>query len=60
MHSIATVGVLIEVSPWDDLQYYRDANTDCCFVGDRTPFRFRVAGDLIDNGFFFGFRRTTK
>jgi len=24
------------------------------FVDDRTPFRFRVAGELVDDGFFFG------
>jgi len=24
------------------------------FVDDRTPFRFRVASELVDDGFFFG------
>lgn len=54
MPPLATIGVLIEVTPWDDLQYWRDADTAWEFVADSTPFRFRVAGELLDNGFFFG------
>ena len=54
MATLATIGTLIEVTPWDELQHWPDANTVWEFVDDRTPFRFRVAGKLIDNGFFFG------
>ena len=54
MQMLATNGTLIEVAPWDDLQHWPDANTPWDFVNDRTPFRFRVAGELVDNGFFFG------
>ncbi|WP_413431898.1 hypothetical protein [Crateriforma spongiae] len=51
---LATIDALIEVTPWDDLQYWPDADSDWYFVDDRTPFQFRVAGELIDDGFFFG------
>ena len=54
MPALATTGTLIEVAPWDDLQYWPDANTVWEFVDDRTPFRFRVAGELFHDGFFFG------
>jgi len=54
MPALATIGTLIEVTPWDELQHWPDANTVWDFVDDRTPFRFRVAGELIDDGFFFG------
>ena len=54
MPPLATIGSLIEVTPWDDLQYWPDANTISIFIDDRTPFYFRVAGELIDDGCFFG------
>ena len=54
MPSLATIGTLIEVTPWDELQHWPDASTDWHFLDDRTPFRFRVAGELIKDGFFFG------
>lgn len=54
MAALATIGTLIEVTPWDELQHWPDANTVWDFVDDRTPFRFRVAGELLDDGFFFG------
>lgn len=54
MQALATIGTLIEVTPWDELQHWPDADTIWDFVDDRTPFRFRVAGELIDDGFFFG------
>ena len=54
MSTLATIGALIEVSPWDDLQHWPDSSTDWQFLKDRTPFCFRVAGELINDGFFFG------
>ena len=51
---LATIGTLIEVTPWDELQHWPAAGTIWEFVDDRTPFRFRVAGELIDSGTFFG------
>ena len=54
MPPLATIGVLIEVTLWDDLQYRPSADSGWTFVTDRTPFRFRVAGELICDGFFFG------
>ena len=54
MPALATTGTLIEVTPWDDLQHWPNANTNWEFVADSTPFRFRVAGELVDRGFFFG------
>ncbi|MDB2526512.1 hypothetical protein N9X53_07490 [Mariniblastus sp.] len=54
MTSLATIGTLIEVTPWDELQHWSDAGTAWQFIDDRSPFRFRVAGKLFDDGFFFG------
>lgn len=54
MISLATVGVLIEVPPWENLQYRLAAGSTWNVVMDRTPFRFRVTGELIDNGSIFG------
>ena len=54
MPALATIGTIIEVTPWDELQHWPDANTVWDFVDDRNPFRFRVAGELIDAGIFFG------
>ncbi len=54
MPSLATYGALIEVTPRDELQYWPSPDSGWTFVSDPTPFRFRVAGELIDDGFFFG------
>ena len=54
MPALATIGTLIEVTPWDELQHWPDPHTVWEFVDDRTPFRFRVAGELIADGIFFG------
>ena len=54
MPPLATIGALVEVTPWDELQHWLDAETPWTFVDDRTPFRFRVAGELRDDGFFYG------
>jgi hypothetical protein len=54
MTALATVGALIEVTPWDELQHWPDAGAGWKFIDDPTSFRFRVAGELVDDGFFFG------
>ncbi len=54
MSPLATIDAVVEVTPWDDLQYWPDAEIDWYFVDDRTPFRFRVAGQIIIDGMFIG------
>lgn len=54
MTSLAAIGALIEVTPWDELQYWPNPDSSWEFIDDRTPFRFRVAGRLIDGGLFYG------
>lgn len=54
MSPLATIGALIEVTPQDELQHWPDEDTSWSFIDDRTPFRFRVAGELVDEGCFFG------
>jgi len=54
LKALATIGALIEVTPWDDLQYWADEHSGYSFVHDGTPFLFRVEGELIDEGVFYG------
>lgn len=54
MPPLATIGTLIEVSPRDELQHWPDSDAACSFIDDPSPFRFRVAGELTNEGHFFG------
>ena len=54
MIPLTTTGTLIEVTPLDEVQYWPNANSDWTLIDDRTPFQFRVSGELIDERFFFG------
>jgi hypothetical protein len=54
MAALATVGTLVRVTPWDDLQYWRCAEAVWEFVDDRTPFVFRVQGWLEDGHIAYG------
>lgn len=54
MSPLATIGALIEVSPQDDVQHWPNEGSAWSFIDDHTPFRFRVAGELFDEGVFFG------
>ena len=50
MQPIATIGNLVEVTPWDDLQFRESHESDWIFLEDKTPFRFRVQGKLHNGG----------
>jgi hypothetical protein len=54
MATLGTVGILIRVTPWDDLQYWATAESPWVFVADRTPFVFRVEGWLEDGHIRYG------
>lgn len=54
MNALATIGGLIEVTPCDEIQYWRDAESNWILIDDPSPFCFRVSGELIDDGVFFG------
>ena len=54
MTALASVGALIRVTPWDDLQYWPCPESDWEFVDDRTPFVFRVEGWLEDGHIAYG------
>ncbi len=54
MATLSTVGALVRVTPWDDLQYRLGPDTACEFVADRTPFVFRVEGWLDDGHIRYG------
>ena len=53
-----TIGALVELEPWDDIQYRQDAESEWEFIQDRTPFQFRVAGELTEDGHPYGFYGT--
>lgn len=50
---LADIGVTIEVTPWDDVQYRLEDGSGG-FLDDRIPFRFEVAGRLEDGQIFYG------
>ena len=54
MAALATVGALVRVTPWDDLQYWRCPESGWEFVNDRTPFVFRVEDWLEDAHIAYG------
>ncbi len=54
MAALATVGTLVRVTPWDDLQYRPGPDAACEFVADQTPFVFRVEGWLEDGHIRYG------
>ena len=54
MKPIATIDQLIEVTPADELQYWKDADTPWYFIDDPSPFIFRVEGELRDKNLFYG------
>lgn len=54
MTPLATVGALVRVTPWDDLQYWSRPEFGWEFVNDRTPFVFRVEGWLEDGHIAYG------
>jgi hypothetical protein len=54
MVALATVGTLVRVTPWDDLQYWHSPDAQWEFVKDATPFVFRVEGWLEDGHIFYG------
>jgi hypothetical protein len=54
MAALASVGALVRVSPWDDLQYWARPDSAWEFIDDRTPFVFRVEGWLEDGHISYG------
>jgi hypothetical protein len=53
MTFIASIGAIVRVTPWDELQVIQSEET-WEFVDDRTPFDFRVEGRLEDGQIFYG------
>lgn len=51
---LATVGQSIKVIPSAELQYWSEEGEPMSFIEDLTPFVFRVEGELMDEGAFFG------
>ncbi|OAI51274.1 hypothetical protein AYO44_05075 [Planctomycetaceae bacterium SCGC AG-212-F19] len=54
MTALATIGTLVRVTPWDDLQYWPRPEAVWEFVDDRSPFVFRVEGWLEDGHISYG------
>jgi hypothetical protein len=54
MAALATIGTLVRVTPWDDLQYRTGPEADWELVKDETPFVFRVKGWLEDGHLTYG------
>jgi hypothetical protein len=54
MAALGTVGILVRVTPWDDLQYWPSPEAEWEFVDDRTPFVFRIEGWLEDGHISYG------
>src|SRR5436305_653543 len=52
--ALATVGALVRVTPWDDLQCRAGPDAACELVADRTPFVIRVEGWLEDGHIRYG------
>lgn len=54
MAALATIGALVRVTPWDELQYWPRPGSAWEFVDDRRPFLFRVEGWLEDGHIRYG------
>jgi hypothetical protein len=52
METLATIGVRIRVTPWDDIWIVDGESVET--VDDRTPFEFQVEGWLEDGQIFYG------
>lgn len=53
MNFLADIGATIEVTPGDDI-WVKSSDTTTTYLDDRTPFRFSVAGRLMDGQIFYG------
>ena len=53
MKTLASIGVRIRVTPWDDI-YVRTTEEPGNYINDPTPFEFRVEGRLEDGQIFYG------
>lgn len=53
MKTLASIGVQIRVTPWDDI-YVRTTEEPGNYIDDRTPFEFQVEGRLEDGQIFYG------
>ena len=54
MTALATIGTLVRVTPWDDLQYWPHPGAVWEFIDDGEPFVFRVEGWLEDGHISYG------
>src|SRR5215208_1404546 len=54
MAALGTVGILVRVTPWDDLQHWPSPESEWALVDDRTPFVFRIEGWLEDGHISYG------
>lgn len=53
MNTLATIGVRIRVTPWDDI-YVKMTEGSGIYINDPTPFEFLVEGWLEDGQIFYG------
>ena len=54
MTALATIGTLVRVTPWAELQYWPLTEAEWEYVNDRSPFVFRVEGWLEDGHISYG------
>ncbi len=53
METIADIGSLIEITPHDEI-WIKTCEEETIYIDDRTPFRFRVRGHILDGQVFYG------
>jgi hypothetical protein len=54
MKTLASIGVRIRVTPWDDIYVKMTEKDTDNYIDDRTPFAFLVEGRLEDGQIFYG------
>ena len=54
MRTLASIGVKIRLTPWDDIYVKMSEQDVGTYINDPTPFEFRVEGKLEDGQIFYG------
>ena len=54
MNTLASIGVRIRVTPWDEIYVKMSEQDPGNYINDPTPFEFRVEGRLEDGQIFYG------